>query len=263
VLFFPAFDPAYILFSCALVGLWHLAVERQRPRFAVAFGLVLAAATFCSYLLLALGPFLALEGIFCTAHRWRRALGITLRQGLIAVGVTVMAYGVLWAFTSFDPIRTFCQAWTNQQRFLAEQRLYIGDWRADRTYPQTIPWDLSDFLLASGWISLPLVVMALARTLRDRAYGNGRGNQHLACGSPRRRQQRILILLCIGQPVFVALTGLIQAETARVWLFMLPLWLLPVGLELRDWSWLDRLVTLGCVWLILAAVAHNMVMLGV
>jgi len=33
----------------------------------------------------------------------------------------------------------------------------------------------------------------------------------------------------------VALTGLIQAETARVWIFLLPLLMIPAGLELSRW----------------------------
>ena len=65
--------------------------------------------------------------------------------------------------------------------------------------------------------------------------------------------------LCVVQVLVVALTGLLQTETARVWAFMLPLWMVPVGLELARWTWRGRAVAYACTWLLLAAAVQNMI----
>src|SRR5262249_52176652 len=74
VFFFPMFDPAYLVFSCAIVGLWHLAVKRQSYLLSALFGLVLAVAMFWTYLVAILAPLLLLEALLCTGHRIRSAM---------------------------------------------------------------------------------------------------------------------------------------------------------------------------------------------
>jgi hypothetical protein len=57
-----------------------------------------------------------------------------------------------------------------------------------------------------------------------------------------------IVLLCLGQILVVAVGGLIPVETARVWLFMVPLLMLPVGLELSRWSSGGRMMVYVCLW---------------
>jgi hypothetical protein len=236
VLFFPMLDPIYVVFSCAMIVVWHEAVARDSARLAAVFGVVLGIATFWTYLVLILAPFLLFAGILCTGHTPGRALEISIRRAFPALGAFVGFYLLLWLVTGFNPVATFFEAWKNQQLFVARHA-------AARKYPLTVPFDLLDFLLGAGWISLLLIAMTVLRTRR--------GDAHFA-----------LVLLCIGQVVFVALAGLLQAETARVWCFMMPLWLLPAGLELESWDRRHAVAALATLWLITAAIGQNMVLIS-
>ena len=57
--------------------------------------------------------------------------------------------------------------------------------------------------------------------------------------------------------VLVAVTGLLQLETARVWNFMLPLLMIPVGLELGSWTNWQRIAVYATLCLATAAIAQN------
>jgi hypothetical protein len=228
VLFFPMFDPFYLVFSSAMVLLWYRAVNQNSYRFATAFGLVVGVATFWTYLVLILVPFLLMLGLLCTKHRRPIALSVSVKLAAPALGAFFGFYLLLWLMSGFNPVATFFEAWKNQGTFLARHA-------AARLYPRTVSYDLLDFLLGAGWISVILVGFALAR-----------------------KQHRALICLCIAQPIFVALTGMVQTETARVWMFMLPLWAIPIGLELETWPRRWLLVPLVSLSLLTAVIGQNM-----
>jgi hypothetical protein len=232
VLFFPMFDPTYLVFSCAMVMLWHRAVARRSYHWAAAFGLVVGVATFWTYLVLVLVPFLLLLGLLCTQHKPAIALPISIRLAAPALGAFIGFYLALWIVAGFNPVATFSQAWENQGRFLARHE-------AARAYPMTVVYDLLDFMLGAGWIGAILVAFALAR-----------------------KHQRALMLLCVAQPVFVAFTGLVQTETARVWMFMLPLWTIPIGLELGSWPHRWFVLAYLGLWLLTAAIGQNMIFIS-
>ena len=231
-LFFPMFDPAYITLACAMIGLWHLTVARESDLLAVSLGLTLVAVTMVAYPLLSLGLFMLLEGLLLATMRPpRQSILVTLRHGVVAVLVAVSVYLALWFFTAYDPIATFKSAWANQYRFLAQHE-------GDRRWPATVPWDLLDFALGAGWLPVLVAVLFVSRS--------------------GRRDHRLLAVLCVAQPLVVALTGLVQSETARVWNYMLPLLLLPAALELRAWTSRERLTFFACLWILLAVIGQNM-----
>ena len=60
----------------------------------------------------------------------------------------------------------------------------------------------------------------------------------------------------------MALTGLLRCETSRVWLFLQPLVMLALGLELSRWNGWARAVVFTCLVLLTAAVAQNMELLS-
>lgn len=240
VLFFPMFDPIYIVLSCAMIGVWHLTVTRDTYILAGAFGTVLFTVTMIAYPLLALGLFMLLFGLLGPPRAFSRNLLVTVRQGAIALVVVTFAYLTLWFFTSYDPIATFDAAWHNQHRFLAQHE-------SERVWPATILWDLADFALGAAWLPAIVAVMYLFRTMRTDDPARG---------------QRALVTLCLLQPLVVALTGLVQSETARVWAFMLPLLLLPAALELRRWSVRERLTFYACMLVLLLVVGQNMTFLN-
>jgi hypothetical protein len=235
--FFPQFDQIYPLFTCGMVLFWSLALTAQKPIYAVCFAMVLSVAMFWSYSLLVLGVFLG--GYTVIAIRARAGL---IRHAAICAVLSLLTigaiYGVLWYLTGFDPIATFRAALSDQSRNLRELA---------RRYPRTVFWDVFDFGLGTGWISFLLTGLAISRALRQESPG----------------RILYLILAVVIQIAAVAVTGLLQTETARVWLFMVPLLMIPVGLELKHWRIAHRLTAYGCLWLILTAVLQNMDFLGV
>jgi hypothetical protein len=219
---------------------WSLALTTRAPlRNAVGFGVVLSLALMWSYSLLVLGLFLAGYTILIATQggghdRIVRRMSACAGAGLAAVAVI---YGLLWFLSGFDPIATFTTALHNQSRNL---RLLA------RPYPRTIPWDLFDFALGTGWISVLLVGFAI-----DRARSAEIG-----------RRERWLIVLVLAQIAAVAVTGLLQTETARVWLFMAPLLMIPVGVELQHWKRSHVLAAYAGLWLVTSAIVQNMVFIG-
>ncbi len=191
-------------------------------RSAVLFGLILFAATMTSYTLLVLG--VALAGMTLPRLRQR----VTWELVGIALGVALAAHVLFALVTGFNPLSGFRTA-------LAMQAYQLP--LLHRPWPRTIPFDLLDFLLGAGWVPLAPAVLWVAR----------------------RRDVTVWMLLT---PLVVALTGLIQAETARVWSFLLPLLLFPAACELRQWSRLQRLAVHGSMLVVLVALYANMVFLA-
>jgi hypothetical protein len=140
----------------------------------------------------------------------------------------VAIYFALWLWSGYNPIRTLITGIHTHS--VEETPILHRDW------PRTIPFDLIDFALGTGWLCALLAIFYVAR---------GTANP--------------LILLCLFQPIAVALTGLLQGETARVWIFMYPLLLVPAGLELRHWHPPARMAAFICLWLITVVLSQNMV----
>jgi hypothetical protein len=101
---------------------------------------------------------------------------------------------------------------------------------------------LTDFLLGAGWIAVPLVVgYAMNRAAR-----------------PADMRASILPWLAVAQIVAVALSGTLRAETARVWLFLLPLLAIPVALELDTWSPRARIGALLAQFALMCSIGGNL-----
>jgi hypothetical protein len=233
VLFLPEFDQYYPVYSCAMIVLWAKALRTGRPVFAVLLGLLLAFVLFQTFNFLVMGLFLvglavlALAPSPSTQGEGKRGPCI-LRQTVLACGTVALVYAMLWLWSGYNPVRTL----------LTGIRLHNQDMPAThRVWPWTIPYDLTDFALGAGWVCPLLAVFCLAR----------------------RDGRRGLILLCLAQLIAVAISGTLAGETARVWLFMLPLLLIPAGLELAAWPRRDRWAAMACLWLLTALLSQNMV----
>jgi len=236
LLFFPEFDQIYPIFTAAMLTSWSLALKRRSIAYAAAFGAAVSVAIFWSYSLLLLGLFLAAYTLAGLATDRATRLGSVAAYAAGAVLIVCASYAVLWLATGFDAVGTFRAAVANQARLLPALR---------RPYPQTIFWDLFDFALGTGWISGLLVVFWLHRS----ALGTGRS--------------RLIAFLALGQIAAVAIIGLLQTETARVWIFMMPLVMIPIGLELQEWTARGRFAVYACLALVVAAIHQNMLFLGI
>jgi len=237
VLFFPELDQAYPLLTCGLVASFSLALERGTVGFAIAFGALLALTAFMSFGLLVLGAFLAGQGVVYAIRHPAGGVQRFLSSAAMALGTVFLLYAGLYLLTGYNPVETLGTAVANEARH--SQTL-------GRPWPATVLFDLLDFALGTGWISFLLVGFWLARRWGARPV----------------LESDWMVLLAVGQVLLVASAALIPTETARVWLFLVPLWMLPVGLELAHWPPAARASVYVALWGLLVLVGQNLVFLG-
>jgi len=232
VLFLPQFDQVYPAIACAMIGLWAVALAAGSARYAVGFGAVMAFACFLSQMFLVLGIFLAALALRQVAQTGRPGLARVVRYAVMAILTVVSIYALLWLSTGYDPIATYRTA----SGLLVDFLPLIPE----RPYPVHVAFDLLDFALGSGWISFLLVAYFL--------LGRSEGS------APSRE----LALLAVCQVLVSAALGLVPGETARTWMLMYPLLMIPIGLELAGWDALARLAVYGALCFLLAALTQNM-----
>jgi hypothetical protein len=238
LLFYPTMDQLYPLATVILILLWSQAIAKNSPVFAALFGAALSVTLFFTYLPAALAFFLA--GISLTSARPLPLKKIAI---LAATALATLAtlYLLLWLATGFNPIATFLTAWR-----IDHQR--IIQWSRDtglpaRRLPGTIPWDFYSCAMGLGWIGFLLVIFYLLSAMR--------GTE----SSPRLR----ISLLCIAQFLFVAFSGMISGETIRIWIFMLPLLMVPIGLELSRWRPRERIAVFAALLAFTTVLCQSMV----
>lgn len=208
VIFFPLFDPLLTAPTLALVVLWVLAMRSDGVGWSLAMGATLVLTLFFTFNILPIGLFIATVGWFAAAGSWRVRLNRLIKHASIVVAVTAAGFIVLWLTTGFDLIATLRAALANQAFLLSS---------IERPYPQTIFWDLIDYLFGVAWMPLTLAAFALARVRRP------------------ARLIDIAIIAGIVQLIITAITALLPGETARVWNFLIPLILIPTATELARW----------------------------
>jgi hypothetical protein len=165
---------------------------------------------------------------------WSRDLGRRIATAAaIALAVALACHVVLWLTTSFHAIDSLRDALATQDRFAA---------KLARPYWSCVFWDLYDFLLANGLMTLPLVTLLL-----------------LQRPEPRVRALTAAALLAI---LVVDFTGLLRCEAARVWLFLQPLILVPAGLALARFAAPERAFILALQAVILIALRCKMAFIG-
>jgi hypothetical protein len=222
-LFFPQLDVLYPLFTCGVLATWPRAVQGSR-RDAAAFGLVVFVMTMTSYSLLVLGAFCVLLALFEAARA--QSLRNVVIACAIGAAVTVAGYLVLSVATGYRAVRSFVAALAQQQQILPHLH---------RTYPLTIPFDLLDFALGAGWAPILAALFFVTR-----------------------RERPAITAACLLTPLIVALSGLLQAETARVWIFLLPLVALPAAMEMTKLRPAGRVLVLASMILVSTALYTNM-----
>ena len=234
VLFFPELDPFYGVLTCLLILAWHDAMVTRHRIPLVLFALIASLAFFMSYSMMVLGFFLIGYAMMQPhhPHQWEIFGKKVLFIGLIVVSV----YGFLYAATGFNALRSFKVAF-----FLArKQTLVLG-----RGFPHTIPYDFLDFALGSGWLGILLACYYFVPFPKE--------------GLKRWSPEGRLSFLSVLQIGVVGMLALLPGETARVWLFMLPLLMIPVGCELATWSLRARCTAYVALWAISVVVCQNMV----
>jgi hypothetical protein len=241
LIFFPVFDQSYPILTAGITILWARAIDGNRFGSSIALGLLAGLATLMSYLLSLLGFFLI---GYAAMRMWRSSRGNGRRilvQAAVALAAFAVFYLVLWGISGFNPIATLRRALFIQR--VSSTQWYALTGHAPRRLPGTIPWDFYSFAIGSGWISYVLAGYYLRS----------------ASGDPNRRKHLPIVLLGIAQLVFVAVSNLVPGETWRVWIFMMPMLILPVALELKTWSLAQRCAVYFLLLLMTLAICQNMI----
>ena len=204
---------------------------------AAAFGVTLAVALLFTHSFLVLGCCLLLVPFFAVvfgAERRKSWLNF-LRSSAIALLTAGGLFGLLYAAFGYNHYAALRQSMVIQQK-LAQV------W--GRPYHYTVFWDVYDFFLASGWLALGVLAAFLIRWKSDPRASSFRLPAFAAAG--------LLGVLAVD------LTGLLRGETARVWLFLQPLVIPLVGVELGAWRGPWRYYAWAVMLLILAVMRSRL-----
>jgi hypothetical protein len=244
MLFYPQFDQFYPVLTAGLAILWAAALRTNRSRYAAAHGVLFGVTTFINYLPCVLGLFLIGYALLYWLEHPAMGVRRILAQAAVAIGAFVGFYLVLWLASGFDPIATLRACWPQVSLF--NQWLAIAGY-PPRRLPGTIPWDLWGFAMGSGWIGFVLAGCYFVRLKFSNSWATW---------------QARIATLCVAQFVLEATTGLIQGETERLWIFMMPMLMLPIGLELASWSLGERMTAYGALLVLTILICQNITFLA-
>jgi hypothetical protein len=236
--FFPELDQVYPIFSMLLILIFVKALSKSGAwyRYALALGAVLFTASFFAYNLLTIGAFLLYYGLWWLWREGRSAAAALtiLRTAAVSLVVAALLYLLLWATTGYNPAAALRHALKMQD--------VTARW-LDRPYRIFVFTDLYDFALAAGIIAVPILWFYLSK-LRDefKAEPNGAA----------------LTIIGLATVLTVDVSGLLRGETARVWLFLQPLLVAPVAVELARARWPWRVSILTMQWWILVLLKAKM-----
>jgi len=234
VVFFPEFDQCYPILTMLLVTGWIGALRGSLAR-AAAFGVVAFVATMFAWNLLSLGVFFALA----VAWWWRHARGTPkvpagLSGMLVALATFVACHALFALVSGYRPFASLFHA-IDTQAVLAAM--------VDRPWWACVLLDPWDFLVGSGVASIPLLVLFLARMPDDARLDAATA---------------ALIRIGLATILVIDVSGLLRAETARVWLFLQPFVVVPAGLALARIEARWRIAVFAAQWLVLVAMVTRL-----
>lgn len=243
LLFFPDFDTCFPNLTALVTVLWALSLKTDRIRFAILFGVGYAAAGFITYL-----PGVLI--VFLIGYTWLKHRSDTTctwskisRQLAVAAASFAASYIALWIISGFNPVATLIEC--SRQVSLLWQKLIDVYHYPHHSLPWTFFTDLYDFALGSGWISFLIA-----------------GFLVISAGKRDKRNETAIALVSISQFVAIAAIGLLQTESARIWIFMYPFLMLPIGLELARWRPWQRMAVYAVLLLLTAATCQSMTFIG-
>ncbi len=196
----------YALFTLLAFVLLHIGLVRgKKPAFFLC-GLVLSGAIWFSFGNLALAGFLGLYALIWFVSRNERPAvpWLLLSAGLVALGA-ILPWVFVWTAYDFDPITT----WQNS----LSTHLGLG-----RGYTTWLFYHLYDFFVFLG---IPLFVAWAAGTIK-------------AIRTIKQEPADVLAISAVIGLLLLNLSGTSQGEVARVWAFLLPLFLLVAVRYLSD-----------------------------
>jgi hypothetical protein len=236
--FFPEFDQIYPIFSMLIILSFVRALNTTSRWYAYALGMgaTVFLATFFAYNLLTIGVFPTYYGIYWLwrERASRRAVVNILRVAAVVLTATISLYLMLWVATGYNAIAALGHALS----FMTGANEMLG-----RPYKISVFTDLYDFVLGAGIIAVPILAFHLHK-VRDHFQVD--------------REQTALTLIGLATVLTVDLSGLLRGETARIWMFLQPMLVIPVALELARSRWSWRLSILSLQWWLLVLIKAKM-----
>jgi len=237
--FFPDFDPCFANLTAILAVLWALALREDRVRWPVALGIAYAIASLLTHLVGVLPMFLAGFALVRRQSDPRCGWPRIFTHFAIALAAFAVFYLILWALSGFNPAATLAEC-ARQVDILWGKLIGVIHYR-----PHSLPWtfftDLYDFALGSAWISFVLVGFYFASAFREGFTLQSR-----------------LALVSVSQFIVIAMIGLLQTETSRIWIFMYPMLMLPIGLELSHWRPAARIAVFAALLVLAILMCQSM-----
>jgi len=140
----------------------------------------------------------------------------------------------LFFLTGFNPALSFGHALDESTRI----RDILG-----RPYGFFLFYNFYEFFLGSGIVVIPLLLTFVARTV----------------GSLKTMENHIVFsYIGFTTIVIVDATGLLHSETTRLWLFLQPLIMIPIGLELMRFNKVHRWIVFSLLWVNVVMIQSNM-----
>lgn len=233
-----SFDAVYPLFTMGLAVLWLRACRQGSRTHAAGFGALLCLALLFTHSLLTLGAFFVLSALApIVFDRGEGGLRRFAQASAIAAAVCIGLFGLLWLAVGYNHVAALLTS-------IRIQEGLAGAW--NRPWRLTVVWDIYDFFLASGWATFGIVALFVVKQFRHR---------------DEDRRVRAFALAALGTILIIDMTGLLRAETARVWLFLQPLAIGVVGIELARWPSGWRTAAYAVLLLALVAIRSRMIFL--
>ena len=231
-------DAAYPILTAILATLWMRAAWDGRTGFAAGFGVALFAGLMFTHSFWLTGVLFVLMGLTPIAFGEDRSAQLQrfVRSGLVGLVTGIGLFAAMGLVAGYDHLAALSSSLDVQDGFAA---------MLNRPWGYTVFWDAYDFFLASGWITFGLL---LAFAWRWRSQGHP-GQTPWA---PAFAASALATL------AIVDLSGLLRAETARVWLFLQPLIFPLLGYELSRWTTGWRLAAYGVLVFSLAVIRSRL-----
>lgn len=235
-LFYPGFDQIYPLISMALIYFWIRSV-RGNTSYSLIFGSFLFIASMMSYKIYVIGTFLASYAIYVLHANSYRAQVVTRIIWITAIALItlIVLHGLLYLLTGYDAYQAFTRAYIWQS----------GNDGRPRSIAQLM--NLYDFSLGLGFIPTLLSIYYFTELFKARV---------------KLSESQALSLIGLITIIILNFSNLVNWETARVWILMQPLILIPSAIVLINWGERAVYVAVTVMFLHMSAIASTIILIN-
>lgn len=222
----------YPLMAVGIILLGINAYRRDDFWLAVLCGAALYFAVYFSFGLAAVGIFLLLPVVFSYLNNENFTIGRLARYSAAIILGAALLHGLAVIFLDYDIVTRYENAWVN----------HLG-WKGWENNLETfLKAGFTNLVEFSVWIGLPITLLFLAG-----CYDLYNSRQFRPVTS-----LSVLNMLLAGVFLFLLIFGKTKAETARLWLFLVPFLCISVAgfIQQRDWSKQGRsIISIGIILL--------------